>query len=83
MDLIDIARVAFDAGKIEDPSQLTEDGIALDAFYTKIKGGQLSTVTEADLDAVIPALSRTFIVLGNLWSNKAKHAEILAAIRSL
>lgn len=33
MNLIAIAKVAFEAGAIEDPTQLTEDAISLDGYY--------------------------------------------------
>ncbi len=84
MNLIAIAKVAFEAGAIEDPTQLTEDAIALDGYYNKaLNGWTQAQLTEADLDVLIPAISRTAIVLGQLWHDKTKHQDVLNALKGL
>lgn len=84
MNIIALAKLAYDMGGIEDPGQLASDGLALDQLYEQEqKGLNLSALTEAELNTVIPALSRTFIVLGDLWANPAKRQDIINAVKGL
>lgn len=84
MNLIALAKLAFDLGAIEDVTQLTEDAITLDGYYNKALSGWTPTqLTMDDLNAIIPALSRTAIVLGQLWHEQAKQADVLAALKGL
>jgi hypothetical protein len=80
---VPLARIAFDAASIEDAGQLAKDGLALEALYSKFQSSGAASITEADLDSAIPAAARTLAVFNAIWKDKTKHADVLAAIKSL
>ena len=78
-----LARLAFYAASVEDAGQLAKDGLALEAFYTKISSSGGPSIVESDLDSVFDAAARTTAVFAAIWKDKSKRPDVLAAIHSL
>lgn len=84
MNLIALAKVAYDAAGVEDVGQLTKDGLVLDQLYEKEKSGlNLGDLTEAELDEAIPAIGRVMEVLNALWKVPSKRKDIINAVKGL
>lgn len=84
-DYVALAEVAFDGAKVEDVVQLTKDGLTLWSAYSKLTtpNASLDVFSETDLDGIIPALSRSGIVLGDIWGDETKRATVMAALKGL
>jgi hypothetical protein len=83
MDYIALAKVAFAAASVEDAGQLAKDGLALEAAFQKYQSGGLASIAEADLDSALPAAARTLAVFNQVWKDKTKRADVLAAMKGL
>lgn len=83
-DWIALAKVAFAAAQKEDLTQLVPDVLTLWSAEQKIAAGALpESFTEDDLNSIIPAFSRTGIVIGDIWGDTSKRATIMAALKGL
>jgi hypothetical protein len=81
---IPIVELTIDGAKVEDVTQLLKDTWTLITTLREITAGKdIGTLTEAELDTIIPAISRTGIVLGDIWGVQANRPTIMQALKGV